>query len=271
MQSLQSAGISFLSAVVALGSMTGCAGDQVDERATQHIEQIESTHGGSAYDALTAIEADFALEFGALTMNAKMLFTPSVGKARMDVEGVGTMIFDGESVWVSPSDAQIPGPPARFHVLTWPYFVAAPFKLNDPGTNHSSTEEMEVSSPLDIRSGTKITFDAGVGDAPDDWYIAFSDDQGRLDALAYIVTATKSKEAAESSPSIIIYADFVEIDGVTISANWHFHHWHPETGIGAQKAGAKLSNIRFVTPPADAFVKPEDAVESTLPALASGS
>ena len=51
-----------------------------------------------------------------------------------------------------------------------------------------------------MRVGTKISFDAGVGDAPDDWYIAFTDDQGRMDALGYIVTYSKSQEEAEARP-----------------------------------------------------------------------
>lgn len=239
--------------------------------ASEHISSIKTAHGGDAYYQQQAVQADFLLEFGALKIDATMLFTPSVGKARMDVTGLGTMVFDGQSVWVSPSTASVPGPPARFHVLTWPYFAAVPFKLDDPGTNHSDAGKREVTAPDDIRVGTKITFDAGVGDAPEDWYIAFSDDENRLEALAYIVTATKPKAEAEAQPSIILYSNFVEVDGATFATQWDFHFWSPESGIGDQKATAKLSNIKFVTPEASAFDKPSDAVESVMPSLASSN
>lgn len=230
----------------------------------QRIAALEAVHGGEAYAAHDAVQADLKLDFGPMKLAGTMTFTPSLSKARVDLDGVADLVFDGSAAWVSPSDAEVPGPPARFHVLTWPYFVAVPFKLDDPGTNHADAGQVAVTSADDVRVGTKISFDAGVGDAPDDWYIAFTDDEGRMDALAYIVTATKSKEEAESNPSIILYSDFVEVDGVTFASTWSFHYWDPAEGIGKQKGTAELSNFKFVTPAADTFVKPDDAVESTM-------
>ena len=142
--------------------------------------------------------------------------------------------------------------------------MIVPFKLDDPGTNHTDAGKLSVTSTDDQRVGTKVSFDAGVGDAPEDWYIAFTDDDGRMDALAYIVTAVQSKEQAEAKPSMILYSDFTVVEGVTLATKWDFHFWNPEQGIGEQKGSASLSNIRFVDPTEGLFVKPEDAIESKL-------
>ncbi|MEO0514863.1 MAG: hypothetical protein AAF086_06155 [Planctomycetota bacterium] len=257
-----------LTAPLLLGMSVTALAEHHPSSTDDPIAAIEHVHGGAIYAQQNAVQADFQLDFGPMNLVGEMTFTPSLSRARLDIDDVGQLVFDGQSAWVSPSDAQVPGPPARFHVLTWPYFVAAPFKLDDPGTNHTDAGVLPVISSDDQRQGTKITFDAGVGDAPDDWYIAFADDEGRMDGLAYIVTATKSKEEAETQPSIILYSDFVEVDGVTFATTWTFRYWDPEKGVyGEPKGTAKLSNFKFVTPDADAFVKPEDAVESKMPGM----
>ena len=183
----------------------------------------------------------------------------------MELSDSTVLVFNNGDAWVSPADADLPGAPARFHVLTWPYFVAAPYKLDDPGTRHAF-EDAAVADANDRRMGIKVTFGEGVGDTPDDWYLAFRDRQtGRLDALAYIVTFGKEQAKAEEQPGIILYEDFKDVDGVPFATTWKFHHWDRDTGVGEPKGSATLSNIKFVTPPDGSFDKPEDAVEATLP------
>jgi hypothetical protein len=233
---------------------------------TDRIHAIEQTHAGATYAARDAVRADFVLDFGPMHLEGTMWFTPSLSKVRMELDGGATMVFDGKTAWLSPADAEVPGPPARFHVLTWPYFAAAAYKLDDPGTNHRDAGKLAVTGPDDQRIGTKITFDSGVGDAPDDWYIAFADDRGRLDALAYIVTFGKSQEEAEKQPSIILYSDFESFDGVPFATTWTFHYWNGKDGtVGDAKGSAKLSNLQFVKSDAASFVKPDGASEATMP------
>jgi hypothetical protein len=177
------------------------------------------------------------------------------------------IVYDGTTAWLSPADAEVPGPPPRFHVLTWPYFMAAPYKLNDPGTNHEIYKGAKLKNGTE-HTGVKVTFGDDVGDTPDDWYIAIPDPQNRLTALAYIVTYGKDAEAAEASPSIILYDDFEVIDDVPFATSWSFRHWDPEAGItGEPKGSATLSNIRFRDDVEDGlFTKPDNAVEAKAPA-----
>ena len=235
--------------------------------AADRIQAIEKAHAVDTYERQAVVKADMVVDFGPMHLEGTMWFTPSTSKIRMELDGGQTIVYDGQTAWLSPKDAQVPGPPPRFHALTWPYFVAAPYKLDDPGTRHASTKKHIVRNAKDRRRGTKITFDAGVGDTPEDWYIAFADPKNdRLTALAYIVTYGTALEEASKTPSIILYDDFVDVDGVPFATTWTFHFWNPASGIeGEPKGSAKISNIAFVDAPADAFVKPAGAVEAAPP------
>ena len=52
-----------------------------------------------------------------------------------------------------------------------------------------------------------MTFDRGIGDAPDDWYVVYKDNNSDLlAALVYIVTGGgTSVEVAEEDPHTITY------------------------------------------------------------------
>ncbi|WP_428389677.1 hypothetical protein [Mucisphaera sp.] len=267
---------SFLAAALTLpliGLAAGCQGPQptADEAVTVQppkpavVEAIELAHGAELYHEKSAVQADFEVVFGGNNLIAgTMLFNNEVSKARMDLEDGTVLVFDGNNAWVSPEDAEFKN--ARFHLLTWPYFLAAPMKLSDPGVNY---KELDF-QPLDEQNhlaAVKMTFDAGVGDAPDDWYILLKDpDTDALRAMAYIVTYGKdSVDEATSQPGIIEYANFKTVEGVAFSTEWAFSHWDPELGKQASKGTASISNIRFVDAPRGTFVPPFNARVDELP------
>lgn len=249
-----------------LNSKLEASTDQVGSP-SERIQAIENAHAVDKYETQPTIQADMVIDFGPMHLEGTAWFTPSLNRIRLELQGGQVIVFDGKTAWLSPADAEVPGPPARFHVVTWPYFVAVPYKLDDPGTNHESTGPHVVRNEDEVLHGTRVTFDAGVGDTPDDWYIAFADpDNGRLTALAYIVTYGTALEEASKTPSIVLYDDFVEIDGVPFATTWTFHYWNPESGIdGPPKGSAKLSNVSFIDRPENAFVKPDGAVEAVAP------
>lgn len=234
----------------------------------ERVEAIEAAHAGGIYNAQQTVQADMLIDFGPMHVEGTMIFTPSMGKVRMELDGGAVIIYDGRTAWLSPADAVVPGPPPRFHVLTWPYFVAVPYKLDDPGTIHADAGMHPIRSEAETLPGVKITFGEGVGDTPDDWYMAFADaDTGRLTALSYIVTYGKDAQAAEEKPSIVLYDDFVDVDGVPFATTWTFHYWTPGVGIAGDPKGViKLFNIDFVESlEENTFAKPDDAVEAKAP------
>lgn len=227
-----------------------------------YAQVIESAHGLTAWRAQKAVQAQFKIEFGGQTLlEGTMLFDTPVGKARMELEDGTLMVFDGQDAWVSPSDSPLKD--ARFHLLTWPYFLAAPMKLRDPGSHLAVLGPM----PQGGRQlpAAKLTFDAGIGDSPDDWYILYRDVE-HLVAMAYIVTYGKDKEEAEKEPHAITFKDFETIDGVTFSTHWQFWHWNPEQGTHGEPMGhAQITDIQFVEPALQDFQKPTDAKRDVVP------
>ncbi|MEM6552629.1 MAG: hypothetical protein AAF750_10950 [Planctomycetota bacterium] len=241
----------------------------------ESVALMEETHGAEAYRQHAAVAADFTVNFpGAFNMAGTMTFDTPLAKARLDLDDGITVVFDGTTAWASIPDGTSPNlPMLRFHVLTWPYFLAAPFKMSDPGVNLGPDDTApNASAPAGppaefIIPDAKITFDAGTGDAPDDWYYLFTSDKGVLEALSYIVTYTKSAEEAEKQPSIIVYDGNQTIDGVTFSTQWTFHLWDKSKGVkpDSVKGTATISNIRFITPEADTFTKPDGANVLPIP------
>lgn len=230
---------------------------------TSLADEVGHAHGQAAWDKNNAVECDIEVNFGGNTILAgRMLYAMHSGQVRIDLADGGLMLFDGERAWVANgADATR----ARFHLLTWPYFVAAPFKIDDPGTNLNYEGWQRVGNQHSRLA--KLSFDPGVGDTPDDWYLLYiNPDTYKLLAMAYIVTYGKSVEDANDSPSSIAYHDYAWIDGALISQRWTFHKWSPELGLhGAPKGGATISNVAFVEPASDAFVVPDGAEESKLP------
>ncbi|MEM6392807.1 MAG: hypothetical protein AAF797_08560 [Planctomycetota bacterium] len=233
------------------------------------VTLMEQTHGLEAYRQHAAVTADFAVTFpGAFEMSGTMTFDTPLGKARLDLADGSTVVFDGTTAHGKTADGSEPSPMLRFHVLTWPYFLAAPFKMSDPGVNLLPDDTGPPTQPAFFDSPeAKVTFDAGTGDAPDDWYYLFVSDKGVLEGMSYIVTYNKPAEVAEQKPSIIVYDGNQTIDGVTFSTQWSFHFWDKTNGIDqtTTKGTATISNIRFITPEPDTFTAPEGSTEIPLP------
>jgi hypothetical protein len=226
---------------------------------------IEKAHGAKAWRTHQALAAGLFVGFGGGTIiEGPVVFDTPLGRSRMAMPGGATVIFDGTDAWVTPATAE--APMARFHVLTWPYFVAAPFKLRDPGAR------LELLEPQTVRGVTydraRMTFEPGVGDAPDDWYILYREPEThRLKAMAYIVTyGGKSPERAAEDPHAVVYDDFREIDGVTVSTRWRIYDWSAEEAWHGDPLGEMtVEKPRFVMPAPNTFVAPAGAKQAPLP------
>ncbi len=235
-----------------------------DDAATSFAARVEAAHGRTAWFAATALEGRLALHFGGQpALAGRFLFRTNLGASRLELEDGTTAVFDGKSAWVSPARSILES--ARFHLLTWPYFAALPMKLRDPGTHLAALGERTLRGRR--RIAARLTFDPGVGDTPDDWYVLYCDPtSGRLAAAAYIVTYGKTASAAAKEPHAITYEDYVALDGVQIATSWRFWHWSEEKGVHGEPIGAgALTDLRFVQPGPDAFVRPPGAREDQLP------
>jgi len=223
---------------------------------TSFPEKIEAAHNKQAFIQKEAISFDFLLYYrGKKHLVATYTVLPDLSKIRMELDSA-VVIYDGKNAYQSPSDAQIRG--ARFNLFTWPYFFSMPYKLTDPGTNWQKAEpDSLMGSAFKTQ---KLTFDEGVGDTPDDWYIVFADPENyRLKAASYIVTFFQSKQKAEEDPHAITYDKFKMVDGIPIATDWRVYIWREDTGLGEQIEQATLSNIRFVNYDPEMFQKPDNS------------
>lgn len=228
---------------------------------------IAIAHGKEAYTKHAALQAEVTVKFGGKTMiQGVMTFDTPLGRSRIESGNGMAMVLDGQDAWVAPADAPIPPGMARFHLLTWPYFAVAPFKLHDPGTTINPIGAEPLDAETILRTA-KLTFDAGTGDAPDDWYLLYRDtDTHRLKAMAYIVTYGKNAEDAEKEPHVAIYEAFTDVQGVVLPTRMTIWNWEAGVGkVGEELGSMELSNYRFIELDESMFTKPDGARIDALP------
>jgi hypothetical protein len=233
-------------------------------RLNRVADKISEAQGGESWAEKTAVAADITLEFTDQDpIKGRLTFEIEGGRSRIEIENGTTLVFDGSKAWVSPADAEFDW--ARFYLRMWPYLLAAPFKLDDPGV----TVGPLVSKVLDgeIRRSARVTFKSGTGDTPDDWYQLFLDrETDRLASMGYIMTYGRTVAEAESRARMIKYESFSKVDGVSLASKWTLLEWNPKTDkTGAEVGTAKVSDIEFLKPKSNTFEKPEDAREDPRP------
>jgi len=253
---------------------TGVALDSVGSFPERFTAPVEAAHADSVWQRKEALAAGLTVRFGGQThLRGQMLMETEGRRVRLDLGGDTVAVFDGDTAWVAPDSAALPR--ARFNLLTWPYFAAAPYKLDDPGTQLQRRGRMPVrQAPArdDAASdrtmpAARLTFTAGTGDSPDDWYMLYRDPQSaRLAAMGYV--ATYGAATAESAtPQAIVYDDYQDVGGVPVPTAWVFYDWSKEKGPHGEPVGrATLRNLRFTSPPDSAFAPPPGAERSAMPA-----
>ncbi len=232
----------------------------------EHFAAVVGTaHGIAAWRAQSAVAAQITVRFGGqLMVQGTLLCETQGGRVRMELADGTVLLFDGHDVWTHPANSPFQG--ARFHVLTWPYFLAVPMKLRDPGAALANLGVQPLDATRQLPAA-RLTFAPGTGDSPDDWYVIYLDPTTRrVAAMAYIVTFGRDLAAAEKEPHAIAYEDWTEVNGVWFARKWGFFNWDPARGLVGEPLGqATLDDLRFVTPDPQAFVKPEGARLEPLP------
>ncbi len=232
----------------------------IPEDMPQMVQDMVRSHNIQDFRKHDVISFDFNLTFNKKQrLNATVYSKTNSSKVKV-VKADGTiLLFDGVEVYITPDSAMYDG--ARFDALTWSYFALAPFKFTDDGTKWGQIEKLPLGKKEDSLQSIKLSFENGVGDAPDDWYQVYKNQEtGLVEAMAYIVTyGSTSQEEAEKNPHAIVYTNYRPYEGVILSANWKFHNWNKETGLGEQIGEATLKNIQFMEETEDLFTLEEGA------------
>jgi len=249
--------------------LTGCATMQPEAEtaprteAESLIHRIEVAHGVKALDRSKAIHAKVHVVFpGVFELKGDMAFVLATGQARLDLADGKSVVFDGQAAYVTGGEA---GPMDRFHVLTWSYFLSSPFRMTDGGVVLGDVESLPLHGPSNKLQAVNISFEAGTGDAPDDWYELFVGPGDRMAALAYILTFGKTVEEASATPSIMVVNKLSKVDGLVLPEVVKFAFWDSQSGITKEKGTAIFSDVRIQDPTADLFKAPANAAVAPLP------
>ncbi|MEM6515088.1 MAG: hypothetical protein AAF688_02815 [Bacteroidota bacterium] len=223
------------------------------------IAKIEKAHNKLGFLLRDAIRLDILLYFGGKErLNGKMTFLTNSNQGKIELSDGNSIYFEKDRVFHSPS---LKNPKsARFDAYTWMYFLLFPNKLSDPGTVWS--ESLKTKMNGETYNLQKLSFKPETGDAPDDWYMVYSDPETNIiQYTGYIVTANKTVEEAEKDPHAIGYENYQMVENIPIPMNWTFYEWTQNTGLGKTIGEASLSNVDFIDVQVDFFEVPEGFIE----------
>ena len=160
--------------------------------------------------------------------------------------------WDGKQAWTMHTPEQKLDINPRFWSMTPYYFVGMPFVLADEGVNFAMQPDTTVDGKT--YKSIKVTYNANVGDAPDDYYIVHLDPTtSRLKALSYIVSYKGFFPNGGSTPEkFMTYEGEQIVDGITLPTL--FKTYATENGArGALQTNTSLTNVSFLPDTPSAF------------------
>lgn len=154
-----------------------------------------------------------------------------------------TIGFDGESVWIKGKDkTPYEGNPKFYYNLMF-YFYAMPFVLADDGITYTEAEPLTFEGKT--YPGIKISYEAGVGESPDDEYVLYYDkDTYKMVWLAYTVTYFSNEKSKEWH--YIKYNEWQDVEGLMMpkTLTWY----HVENNLPTTKKNeATFTNVMLTT------------------------
>lgn len=153
--------------------------------------------------------------------------------------------YNGTDVWVAPNLEAFDGNPRFYNGLHF-YFFGLPFVLADPGANREDLGSVTINS--ESFDAVKISFDAGVGESPNDYYIVHFDPQThRMRYLLY--TATYFSGEPSERFNAREYETWQEVDGLLVPEKITTYRWNSESReLGDKRGESNFSNVKFFKP-----------------------
>lgn len=153
--------------------------------------------------------------------------------------------WTGEKAWKKVKDSTAFPFDMRFWALTPYYFLGQPFILDGEGVQ---LEKLEDKTHKDISyHAVKVTFAAGTGDAPDDYYVLyFGKDNHKLAVIRYIVSYPKYFPKGKHLPEKLMELQGTTVvDGIEFATGYHTHWLTEDEKAGEHITTIKVSNIKY--------------------------
>jgi hypothetical protein len=141
-------------------------------------------------------------------------------RAYLDFPDKSRIAWDGKQAWSENWKAPVP---PRFLALLNYYFLNLPWLAMDRGVNLENPGKGKLWSDPTEYITIKMTFNAGVGDTPKDYYILYIDPKSnRLKACEYIATyASILPPGTEAAPpNVLVYEDFATVEGMVVPTRY---------------------------------------------------
>ena len=168
--------------------------------------------------------------------------------------------WTGEQAWVKAKDSTAFEYDTKFWALTPLYFYGQPFVLNGEGVNLELLPEVTYKEQK--QDVVKVTFDAGTGDAPDDYYILyFSKESHKLVAIRYIVSYPEYfKDGGHAPEKFMEVIGENTVNGILFPTSYKTHWLTKDKKPGEYITQIDVSNVSFENDlPKDFFDVPKDA------------
>ena len=215
---------------------------------SESIDRVFAAHGG--YEKWSQMKTLSYLKGDESTIT-------NLQNRKIRLESPGRTIgFDGADVWVSPDTLATDR--IRFYHNLYFYFYSMPFVVGDPGASYEDLPARILNGKS--YEGVKVSYGAGVGDAPDDNYIIWYDPKTYLmEWLMYTVTY-RSGEPSDSY-SLIKYDGWQEVNGLLLPTFLQWYQYDQEVVGDPRGDGAQFSEIRLSeqAPESSLFARPDNA------------
>lgn len=246
----------------------------IDTRVSQARERLNASEAGQA--VWQAIEAHGGLTrwFSNGPLAFQFNYQPLDGgtprntyevadywSARTRHEMMDTLVEYGwnqQHAWVHPADFDMPYN-ARFWSLTPYYFVGIPFVLADEGTQFELLGEQTHENRA--YDAIKVTFGENVGDAPDDYYVIYVDQETkRVGVTRYIVSYPGYfPDRGHLPEKFMDWRDYQTVNGITLATGFDTYWWKEEQPA-EHITEIEITRAEFKTDIASShFETPEDA------------
>ncbi|WP_339628830.1 hypothetical protein [uncultured Maribacter sp.] len=168
--------------------------------------------------------------------------------------------WTGEQAWIKTKDSTSFEYDTKFWALTPLYFYGQPFVLDGEGVNLELLPE--VSYKEQKQDVVKVTFDAGTGDAPDDYYILyFGEESHKIAAIRYIVSYPEYfKDGGHAPEKFMEVIGENTVNGILFPTSYKTHWLTKDEKPGEYITKIDVSNVSFKNDlPKDFFDVPKDA------------
>ena len=168
--------------------------------------------------------------------------------------------WDGKTAWVQAKDSTAFAYDTKFWALTPLYLMGHPFILDGEGVNLELLPEVTYKGKAN--DVVKVTFAAGTGDAPDDYYILqFDKESHLLTATRYIVSYPEYfKDGGHNPEKFMEVGELLDVSGVLLPKELKTHWTTKDGKQGEYITQIDISDIHFVKDiEKDFFAVPDNA------------